>query len=328
MKTILAGILLACSLGCSSRSEAPPAQLLSSDGAVTISGPFVHEHLAVYVVENPSAKSVGDFITLAEGLASGQVKVTEKKSAQVNELLIENGSDKPCFVQAGDVVKGGQQDRTLARDFVIPPKTPPTPVASFCVEQSRWSGSVAFQSSMQNAYGRDLKCAIQGKRNQGEVWKQVARGKEGLADNNALPAPTTSSLNEELDSRKIQDRLKAFREALSKAVNERPQAVGLITAVNGRFSTADVYADPGLFRKLFPRLLESAALEALSLKPEATPAPGGAQAAAFLADGEKGSVTTETLHDGLKARTLDSEKCVRFDYLWNNSSLHHQTLSK
>src|SRR5688572_33068740 len=35
--------------------------------------------------------------------------VSEKKNAQVSELLIGNSSNKPCFVQAGDVVKGGQQ---------------------------------------------------------------------------------------------------------------------------------------------------------------------------------------------------------------------------
>ena len=328
MRTTLTGFILALTLGCSTRADAPRVELLSADGGLKISGPFVHEHLALFVVENPSAKSLGDFITLAEGLASGQVKVSEKKSAQVNELMIENGSDKPCFVQAGDVVKGGQQDRTLARDFVIPPKTPPTPVASFCVEQSRWTGSAAFQSSTQNAYGRDLKCAIQGKRNQSEVWKQVAKSKSGLADNNGLDAAKTSSLNEELDSSKIQERLKGFREALSKILEERPQAVGLITAVNGQFSTADIYADPGLFRKLFPRVLESATLEAISLKPEAKPAPDGTQAAAFLADSEKGTVKNEKIRDGLESNTTDNEKSVRFDYRWNESSLHCQTLRK
>jgi hypothetical protein len=321
-------LLLAQTMGCSSRLESSPFQPMAPDGGVHISGPFTHEHLTVYLVENPSARSLGDFITLAEGLASGQVKVSEKKNAQVNELMIENGSDKPCFVQAGDVVKGGQQDRTLARDFVIPAKTPATPVASFCVEQSRWSGAAAFDSSKQTAYGVALKCAIQDKKNQGEVWQQVAKSKRELAENNGLPTARTSSLNEELDNTKIQDRLKAFRDALSKIVDDRPQAVGLITAVNGRFSTADVYSDPGLFRKLFPRLLESAAMEALTRKAEVKPAPETAQAAAFLADGEKGTVKNEKTKDGLETSTTDNEKSIRFDYRWKDNSLHNQTLNK
>jgi hypothetical protein len=135
---------LLCSLvllaACSSNGPAP---LAAPQGGLKIHGPFVHEHLALYVVEDPGAKSAGEFITLAEGLASGEVKVTEKKNAEVQELLIANASGKPCFVQAGDVVKGGQQDRTIARDFVIPAKTEPTPVAAFCVEQALWEGGKA-----------------------------------------------------------------------------------------------------------------------------------------------------------------------------------------
>lgn len=320
MRRPLAAFILA--LAACSSSETAPA------GGLKIHGPFVHEHLALYVVEDPSAKSAGEFITLAEGLSSGEVKVSEKKQAEVEELMIENSSGKPCFVQAGDVVKGGQQDRTIARDFVIPAKTAPTPVASFCVEQARWEGNAAFHASTQNAYGKDLKLAVQGKSDQDEVWKQVARNKKLLADNNDLETAKSTSLNEELDNAKVQQRMKAYKDALAKIVENRPNAVGVIAAVNGKFSTADVYADPGLFRKLFPRLLESAALEAISLKAESRPAPASAEAAAFLTEAEKGTTTRQKVKDGLEASTTDNAKSVQFEYRWMNGSLHRQTLGK
>jgi hypothetical protein len=328
MKPSAVGCLLALALGCSSQADSSYAQLSAPSGNLKIFGPFVHDHLALYVVEDPSAKSAGDFVTLAEGLASGDVKVSEKASAQVRELQIENSSSKPCFVQAGDVVKGGQQDRTIARDFVIPPHSPPSPLASFCVEQSRWHGKRQFESSTQNAYGKGLKLAVQQQKDQGAVWEQVAGNKKRLGDNNGLAAPTSTSLNEELDNSKIQERLQAFRDSLSKILEGRSQAVGLIAAVNGRFTSADVYADPGLFRKLFPRLLESASLEALSLKSEGKPAPAGTQAASFLGEAEKGQQTNEKIRDGLEANTVDNDKSVQFDYRWRNESLHRQTLSK
>lgn len=322
--------LLALAAGCSSRPDSDQAQLAAAagGGGIMIRGPFVHEHLALYVVEDPAAKSAGEFITLAEGLSSGLVTVSEKKNAQVSELLIDNRSDKPCFVQAGDIVKGGQQDRSIARDFVIPPKTAPSPVASFCVEQSRWGGKAAFDSSTQNAYGKNLRSAIQGKKNQAEVWKEVAKNKTDLATVNRLEGAQSTSLNEELDNAKIQERLKGFREALSKIADGNPHAVGIVAAVNGRFSTADVYADPGLFRKLFPRMLESAALEALALKSEGKAAPASAQAAAFLHEAEKGNTTNEKLRDGVEANTIDNDKSVQFEYLWKSERLHRQTLSK
>src|SRR6185295_5010905 len=237
MRSVLAGFLLAVAAGCSSQGDPSYVQLSAPSGNLKIFGPFVHEHLALYVVEDPSAKSAGEFITLAEGLASGGVKVSEKKYAQVNELMIENSSDKPCFVQAGDVVKGGQQDRTIARDFVIPPKTPPSPVASFCVEHNRWNGKKDFTACTVNAYGKELKLAVQGKSNQQEVWKEVAENKQRLTGNNGLAESKSSSLNEELDNAKIQERMKAFKAALAKVVENRPHAVGLVAAVNGQFTT-------------------------------------------------------------------------------------------
>jgi hypothetical protein len=328
MRRFLVGMLIALAAGCSSKPGSSTAELAAPAGNLKIHGPFVHEHLALYVVEDPSAKSAGEFITLAEGLASGEVKVSEKKNAQVNELLIENSSGKPCFVQAGDVVKGGQQDRSIARDFVIPARTPASPIASFCVEHSRWQGKGAFEASTQNAYGRDLKLAVQQKSDQGEVWKEVEKNKKELVVINGLPASRTSSLNEELDDAKIKQRMAAFKEALAKVVDGKPQAVGVIAAVNGRFSTADIYADPGLFRKVFPRLLESATLEALTMKAEAKPAPDGARAAAFLGEAEKGQTSNQKIREGLEANTIDNDKSVQFDYRWRNETLHKQTLSK
>src|SRR6476646_1272616 len=101
MKAIAVGFLFALAVGCSSHADSSYAQLAAPSGNLKIFGPFVHDHLALYVVEDPSAKSAGEFVTLAEGLESGDVKVSEKKNAQVSELLIENVSGKPCFVQAG-----------------------------------------------------------------------------------------------------------------------------------------------------------------------------------------------------------------------------------
>src|SRR5882672_3770201 len=104
-------------------------------GAVNVNPALSHENLAVYILEDPKAKSLGNFITLDEGLRLGQVRVSEKKNAQVNELEIENASKFLCYVQAGDIVHGGQQDRALAADLIVPPHSGKIPVKSFCVEQ-------------------------------------------------------------------------------------------------------------------------------------------------------------------------------------------------
>ncbi len=320
--TCLSAIVL---MAACSGNTPPPA---ASHGEMKLSGPFVHENLAVFLVEDPSVKSMGEFITLKEGLDSGVVKVSEKKEAQVSELLIENSSDKPCFVQAGDLVKGGQQDRTIGADFVIPPKTAPSPIPSFCVERGRWHGGGQFADYRGNVSGNALKLSVQLSKSQAEVWESVAKQKMDLYSNNALPQGKSTSLNEELEHGKIQERREAFRKALGKLIEGRPHAVGMVAAVNGKLSTADVYGDPGLFRKLYAGLLDTAALEAVAVKASDAKAPTTDDVSAFLRKSEEGRTKEESLRPGLRAEVVDNDKTARFRCIWNDRELHRQAVGK
>ncbi len=76
-------------------------------------------------------------LTLQEALAKGNVQVVE--TGRVNELQIENTGGEQVFIQAGDIVKGGKQDRVLTVSLLLPAKSGRVPIASFCVEQGRWS---------------------------------------------------------------------------------------------------------------------------------------------------------------------------------------------
>jgi hypothetical protein len=101
-----------------------------------ISGPHAHNNLAVYFVHGANAGGPVP-LTLQEALAKGQVQVVE--TGRVNELQIENTGSEQVFIQAGDIVKGGKQDRVLTVSFLLPANSGRLPIASFCVEQGRWS---------------------------------------------------------------------------------------------------------------------------------------------------------------------------------------------
>src|SRR5262245_30465313 len=101
-----------------------------------ISGPVVHENLAIYLVHGKSASGPVP-LTLGEALTKQAVRVHE--TGNVNELQIENLSSEEIFVQSGDIVKGGKQDRVLTVSLILPPKSGKIPIASFCVEQGRWT---------------------------------------------------------------------------------------------------------------------------------------------------------------------------------------------
>ncbi len=101
-----------------------------------VGSPITHENIAVYFLRGASASGpIPD--TLQEALAKGSVIVHE--TGEVQELKIENRGDRPVFVQFGDIVKGGQQDRVLTISMVLEPKSGLVPVGAYCVEQGRWA---------------------------------------------------------------------------------------------------------------------------------------------------------------------------------------------
>ena len=101
-----------------------------------ISGPHAHENLAVYLIHGPSASGPVP-LTLQEAIAKDAVRVVETGS--VNQLEIENIGTEDVFVQAGDIVKGGKQDRVLTISMLLTPATGKIGIGAFCVEQGRWS---------------------------------------------------------------------------------------------------------------------------------------------------------------------------------------------
>src|SRR5688572_28640197 len=106
-------------------------------GDYKISGPYSHENLTIFLVHGKDTLGGKKFLTLQDAMQRKVVIVHETKD--VNELAIENVSeDQEVYVQSGDIVKGGQQDRVLAVDLIVPPRSGKIPIAAFCVEQGRW----------------------------------------------------------------------------------------------------------------------------------------------------------------------------------------------
>jgi hypothetical protein len=212
-------------------------------------------------------------------------------------LAVENKSDDhDLFLQSGDIVKGGRQDRLIASDLIVPPKSGKVACPANCCEQSRWSGrgqeaATHFAKSTDFAVGNDIKIA-NATRQQGEVWKNVEKAQKDLSEKvgkavNAPESPT--SLQLALEDRDLQARLAGYEKALA-GVAGYSDAVGVVVAVNGQVIAADVYGSAGLFKKAWPKLLKAAAADALAQLPrgDLPPAPSLADAERFLAAASAG----------------------------------------
>jgi len=277
------------------------AQAETVDG-YRLSGPVVHGNLAIYFVHGES-RSGPVPLTLAEALDKKTVDVRE--IGRVNELTIENKGDEKIFIQAGDIVKGGQQDRVLAVSLLLKPHSGALSITSFCVEQGRWSarGSEAvdkFSSANAALPSRSAKLdlagapastaaapegASVGKRQQ-EIWKTVSEIQGKLTSNLSAPvaAPRSrTSLQLALENGGLERAQADYVQALQPLGEKDDDIVGYVFAINGKINSADIYPSNGLFRKMWPKLLRASVTEALGERNvPAAPPPPVAAATSFL----------------------------------------------
>jgi len=290
-----------------------------------ISGPYQSGNLSVFLVHAepvPGGGAAGAYLTLDEALASGEAAVYE--TGDVNELEVQNKSkDRTLFIQAGDIVKGGRQDRVLSVDLILPPGSEKIPITAFCVEQGRWSArgdepAQQFASAEKSLAGKDLKLAAKSKRSQTEVWNAVAETQAKLAasvgEDVAAPASPTS-LQLSLENKKVAEAVSKHVAALTALAGDHPDAVGYLYAVNGKISGGDIYASPLLFRKLWPRLLEASVTEAVAEGPDGSSALGIAadDAATFLTAMDSAAATDQQLPAGVTLVSRETDKAAAFE---------------
>ena len=174
-------------------------QSLSRVGEYQISGPYHHGALTLFLIHGKSTPHTTPFLTLEEALEQNLVTVYE--TGQVNELAIENRSpDHEIFIQAGEIVKGGRQDRTLGIDLTLAPNSGKLPIASFCVEQGRWSKrgeelDGTFSSSNMMVTSNNLRLAVRKGKDQSKVWSEVSVMQEKLSSTIGVQVAAVGSVN-------------------------------------------------------------------------------------------------------------------------------------
>jgi hypothetical protein len=132
--------------------------------------PIRHGNLTVFPVVAAKSYPTGEFMTLDEGLRSGDVVVTEagnvqglvrrhpmpavrNEGAQVNRLVLVNNSKRPLLLLAGEIVSGGKQDRVIGKDRIVPAESDPVDLSVFCVEPGRWVATSNNFGASEAMYG-------------------------------------------------------------------------------------------------------------------------------------------------------------------------------
>ena len=317
---ILVTVIASLVLLISAQGQTPTTTKTIQAGDYRLSGPFTHKNLTIFLIHGKSIVLSKNFLTLQEALEQKKVIVYETNN--VSELAIENTSNQDVYVQAGDIVKGGQQDRMLATDFIVPPKSGKMPIGAFCVESGRWAKRAGeraevFSSSAEVASTKELKLAAKGARSQGLVWENVKVAQDRLSENvgATVNSPVSvSSLQLAVENEKVRETADAYIKALSQIPNAKHDVIGYVFAINGKVNSADVYGSSALFKKLWPKLLKANAVEAIAAQKKDEFKPATVEAvSAFLVDAEKGRASEKAVTRRVKLVTREDEKNVFFE---------------
>jgi len=313
---LLVGLPVGLFMAQSTAKRDPPA----TGSAYRLSGPYTHKNLTVFLVHGKDL-TTKTFLTLQEALAQHKVKVYETKD--VNELAIRNLSNQDIYVQSGDIVRGGDQDRMISVDFIVPPKSGRMPIAAFCVEPGRWNKrgneeNTSFSSSDNVVAMKDLKLAAKSAKSQEAVWQNVKLAQDKLAVNVTAAAPllsATSSYEMSVENSKIKETTAAYTRALSGIVQSKSDVIGYVFAINGKVNSADVYASRALFVKLWPKLLKASAVEAIAeLNKDDEAKPVAAETVeTFLAESEKPKPATKAVTTRVRMVTKEDDKNIFFE---------------
>jgi hypothetical protein len=237
-------------------------------GPYRVLAPIESGNLLLFPVVRADGKATGDtpFMTLDEGLKSGDVEVTEAGRArglvrprgsahhddfdrgdEVNTLVLVNHSKRPLLLLAGEIVTGGKQDRIVAKDRIVPADADPIDLGVFCIEPGRWTessatfgtaGKSAAKSFMVQPEVRERAMVDQ---DQQQVWNSVNGAisqMEAAASPQASPGSShgegiyprtlgTSSYAKALEDNAVSERVD---EAAAPVMNAREQVLAQLRA--------------------------------------------------------------------------------------------------
>jgi hypothetical protein len=312
MERSIFGTLLGSLLGISSMgmlgflfaSADKPSPPPRPEGDWRLLAPVSYENITIFPVVSSYSQDTSAFITLDEGLASGDVIVREQGSdtmarsrdgrvvpdystgASVNQLVLVNRGKRPVLLLAGELVSGGKQDRIIGKDRIVPAGAEPLPLDVFCVEHGRWSSGANFSAANTIVHPsvREQAAVAQ---DQSRVWGAVRGGstasapmggpqplvsREALSEAIASDAKT-ESYERIYNSRRVGASVDNFVEELqrrfAKATSglKGEHVVGVIVAYGGEVAWSDIFASSDLFHHYWNKLLRSYAVEALARPP-------------------------------------------------------------
>jgi len=210
----------------------------------------------IYRIDSPAAR---DWAMLDEAVKNRWIEIAELDGGRVPQVRISNLSKRTIYLMGGEILTGARQDRILAQDLLLGPGTRDLVAPVFCVEHGRWTAVSPGFTTKNNIGTFDLraKAAARGTAAQAEIWDKVAEQNARVG-----AASPTGAYQDAYESSATKKSIAEIESRMSSIPRLMKDTVGVVIALGGRIVSADVFADPALFQKQWPKILRSSALAA------------------------------------------------------------------
>ncbi|MGH1388397.1 ARPP-1 family domain-containing protein [Kordia sp.] len=203
-------------------------------------------------------QNIGKYDNLKKAIESGKIEIND--SGNVNTLIAINKSNVNVYIIAGEVVKGGKQDRLVAEDVIIAPGEKKN-IPAFCVEQNRWQQKESGNNfnGYYNVSSKEVRKAALVDKNQSKVWANVA---ETTQKNQATSG--TGTYAELAKSKTYTKDLNSYLEFFKNKLINKSSVVGVIAVSGDKIIGCDIFATHDLFKNAYQGLLHSYITEAIT----------------------------------------------------------------
>jgi len=238
-------------------------QLQSYIGQIQIGEEQNYKNLTTYPVLLKRL-SLLDYITLDEALSQGLIEIAEiDRDGSVPELKLTNKSERMILILDGEELVGAKQNRIVNTTMLIPPmEVVLIPVS--CVEQGRWVymtekfyseerlASPALRAMKAEHVRHTVRESGEYRSDQGAIWQQISEKatRRGARSNSMAMAEIYNQ-----DKPALKSYLEQFHLQESQ--------VGAVFLINGKIVGMDCLGKTNTFEKIFKKLVESYALDAV-----------------------------------------------------------------
>ena len=238
-----------------------PADIQRFIQHLDVGEPVYYGNLTIIPVYTQRLEDLRGYTTLDDALANNWIAVSEVDGGQVPQVELNNYSKRTIFIMGGEVISGGKQDRIFGREVLLRPGARHVVVPVYCVEENRWQYETDRFYSKQNLGTWNLRSTVQvaPAGAQAEIWSDISAAHRDIGVRSR-----TMAYQEAYEQKGIREKVVEHERHFRHVPTLNRDTIGVVVGVGGRIVSVDLFSTPAVFQGLWPKILKSSALAAVS----------------------------------------------------------------